>query len=153
MRERVDKKETVPRSPEWLVDWQKELLETGAIYIPVVLETGLEDILDPDSCIICESPTVKVFTHHSVVSSNKKLVIGTENMPAYRCEKCSSEPAPKGEPELTEPIEYFSVEGLIDFFTKARTVLLQHGDTETANAFTALIEHDQRDLDQLRNQA
>lgn len=146
MRERVGEREAVPASPEWLVDWQKELLETGATYIPVVLETRLEDILDPDSCIICESPTVKVFTHHSVVSSDKKLVIGTENMPAYRCEKCSSEPAPKGKPELAIPIEYFSAEGSSEFLTKARTVFLQHGDIETARAFAVLIEHDQRDL-------
>ncbi len=74
--------------PNWLVWWEKDLLEKGkASLITIDLETKPESIADL-TCGICEGPTVKTFVPHSVVSEDQKLIIGTTTMPGYRCDEC-----------------------------------------------------------------
>ncbi len=129
-----DEQGGTPNPPEWLVDWQKELVRKGATYEGIVLETSLEGIRNAAPCYHCGFPTVKVLTHHSVVTHDKQLIVGTENMPGYQCGSCSTYILPD-EPDLTGPIEYLSHEGVIEFGTKAADLLHKRGYNVEANAF------------------
>lgn len=89
---KAELRNTVQEIPNWLVQWEKELLEKRqASLITVDLETRPESIID-STCDICNGPTVKTFVPHSVVSENQKLIIGTTTMPGYRCEECRDRP-------------------------------------------------------------
>lgn len=128
---KAEQREQNEEVPDWLVWWEKELLEKEhASLVMVNLTTGLESISDPPHCYDCGRLTKKSFVPRSVVSFDERLIIATPNLPGYRCEGCAVQ-----EPHGRETLSYLSNEGISEFETAAAKIFRSRGYRTEADLF------------------
>lgn len=108
--------------PEWLSRGKQDILQGGGTYVPMTLGVEL-DKLPMEVCDICGGPTIKELSTFSLLSSSKdpvRVIVGTEDMPTYRCTMCSA------------PWPFLSEIGLSDFYAKAIPIFRRLGALSTA---------------------
>jgi len=104
---------------------QPEWYKTRRIF-SVKLETTVDDILDAPACEYCGQITEKVYTSYTCGDA---ILVKATPAAGYYC---------KADDVLT-----LSSEAVLETLVKARKILFEQGDTETARAFGTSIRHEQ----------
>src|SRR3989344_4810405 len=104
---------------------QPEWYKTRRIF-SVELETTIEDIPDALPCEYCGQIPEKVYMTYTC---GDKILVQAKRAAGYYC--------------TNDDIESLSTEAVLETLVKARKILFEQGDTETARAFGTSIRHEQ----------
>ncbi len=97
----------------------------------VYLKIRKEDIPAGPLCFACRLPTVKALVEYTC---GDKIIVRAKNAPGYQCPR--------------DGLEYLCPQTLLEFYPKARDIMLEYGDREAATTMDAAIAQEREPIKQ-----